>query len=66
MLYGGVSLGIELRSKVLEILKDGRPELSGEVATERGFGICAYQNIYKAQDGELHGSPIFIEAKEAA
>jgi hypothetical protein len=51
------------RESVLDLLKTGKPELSGEMATSMGHGIVAWRKI--VNDDELF-DPLFIATKEAA
>jgi hypothetical protein len=59
---GGMLVGADWgRTKVLELLKTGAPELSGEMATNMGHGVVAWRNV----DGDDRSDPIFIATKAA-
>jgi hypothetical protein len=61
---GGMMVGADWsRESVLDLLKTGKPELSGEMATSMGHGIVAWRKI--VNDDELF-DPLFIATKEAA
>lgn len=44
------------REEILDLLRTGQPELSGEIATARGHGIVAFRE----------SGPVFIETRGAA
>lgn len=51
------------RESVLDLLKNGSPELSGDMATGMGHGIVAWRKVDKANDKV--SEPIFVATKEA-
>lgn len=49
------------RKSILELLKTGRPELSGEMATSMGHGMVAFRKVDIENDTK--SDPIFIATK---
>lgn len=60
LLDGGLTLiGADWdREAVLALLRDGRPERSGDMATAMGHGLVAFR-------GDGYGSPVFIATRDA-
>jgi hypothetical protein len=50
------------RDSILEILKNGRPELSGDAATGMGHGLVAFRVI--DTEADVKRDPVFIATKE--
>lgn len=49
------------RESVLELLKTGKPEKSGEMAAGMGHGLVAFRDV--RENGDLY-DPLFIKTKE--
>lgn len=57
-------IGQELpREQILQLLRSGKPELSGDGATALGHGICAYRRVDERD--RVLADPIFIKTKES-
>lgn len=59
---GGMLIGADWRrQQVLDILKTGSPELSGQMATDMGHGIVAWREVDEEKDWVK--DPVFISTK---
>lgn len=67
MIHTFVSTGFGLmgadhtRESILELLKNGKPELSGELATGMGHGLVAFRKVDEEKDWK--SDALFIQTK---
>lgn len=57
---GGMLIGADWgRQSILDLLKTGKPELSGGMAASMGHGIVAWRNV--DEENDKLSDPIFIQ-----